>query len=42
MEFVRIVKTQGAGFVPYMWPKASSDIPVEKTSYVKGFEPGAG
>lgn len=39
MEFVRIVKTQGAGFVPYMWPKAGSDIPVEKTSYVKGFEP---
>ena len=36
MEFVRIVKTQGAGFVPYMWPKAGSDIPVEKTSYVKG------
>ena len=30
MEFVRIVKTQGAGFVPYMWPKAGSDIPVEK------------
>ena len=39
MEFVRIVKTRGAGFVPYMWPKAGSDIPVEKTSYVKGFEP---
>ncbi len=36
MVFVRIVKTQGAGFVPYMWPKAGSDIPVEKTSYVKG------
>ena len=39
MEFVRTVKAQGAGFVPYMWPKAGSDTPVEKTSYVKGFEP---
>ena len=28
MEFVRTVKTQGAGFVPYMWPKAGSDTPV--------------
>ena len=39
VEFVRTVKAQGAGFVPYMWPKAGSDTPVEKTSYVKGFEP---
>ena len=39
VDFVRTVKAQGAGFVPYMWPKAGSDTPVEKTSYVKGFEP---
>ena len=39
VEFVRTVKAQGAGFVPYMWPKAGSDTPVEKASYVKGFEP---
>ena len=39
VEFVRTVKAQGAGFVPYMWPKAGIDTPVEKTSYVKGFEP---
>ncbi|MDB4837751.1 methyl-accepting chemotaxis protein [Marinomonas sp.] len=38
-EFVRVVKAQGAGYVDYLWPKAGSDVPVEKISYVKGFEP---
>ena len=39
VEFVRTVQASGAGFVPYLWPKAGSDTPVEKTSYVKGFAP---
>jgi len=39
VEFVRTVQASGAGFVPYLWPKAGSDMPVEKTSYVKGFAP---
>ena len=39
MEFVRIVKTQGAGFVPYMWPKAGSDIPVRRPPTSKDVEP---
>lgn len=32
VEFVRTVQASGAGFVPYLWPKAGSDTPVEKTS----------
>ncbi|WP_240515634.1 methyl-accepting chemotaxis protein [Acidovorax kalamii] len=39
VEFVRTVQASGAGYVPYLWPKAGSDTPVEKTSYVKGFAP---
>ncbi|MGZ5817724.1 MAG: methyl-accepting chemotaxis protein [Burkholderiaceae bacterium] len=39
VEFVNTVKTSGAGFVFYMWPKPGSDNPVEKVSYVKGFAP---
>ncbi len=39
VEFVKTVRAQGAGFVPYMWPKPGSDKPVQKVSYVKGFEP---
>ncbi|CAK0767969.1 Methyl-accepting chemotaxis protein Amb2333 [uncultured Gammaproteobacteria bacterium] len=40
MEFVSTVKAQGAGFVPYLWPKPGQDPekPVRKISYVKGFE----
>jgi len=39
VEFVKIVKAEGAGFVDYLWPKPGSDTPIEKISYVKGFEP---
>ena len=39
VEFVNTVKVKGAGFVFYMWPKPGSDKPVQKASYVKGFEP---
>ena len=39
VEFVKTVKADGAGFVPYMWAKPGSDQPVPKVSYVKGFAP---
>ena len=39
VEFVNTVKTNGAGFVFYLWPKPGSETPVEKISYVKGFAP---
>ena len=38
-EFVAISKSQGSGFVDYMWPKPGSQKPVAKTSYVKLYEP---
>lgn len=38
-EMVAVVKQSGDGFVPYNWPKPGFDKPVEKISYVKGFEP---
>ena len=38
-EFVKEVKSNGAGFVPYLWPKPGSEQPVQKVSYVKGFAP---
>ncbi len=39
VEFVKVVQAQGEGFVAYEWPKAGSDRPVPKISYVKGFQP---
>ncbi len=39
MEFVAAVKAEGAGFVPYLWPKPGQQEPVRKISYVKGFAP---
>ncbi len=39
VEFVNTVKASGSGFVFYMWPKPGSEQPVQKVSYVKGFEP---
>ena len=38
-EMVATVKTNGAGFVSYMWAKPGNDRPVPKVSYVKGFAP---
>ncbi|MDD3481508.1 cache domain-containing protein [Azovibrio restrictus] len=38
-EFVTTVRNKKAGFVDYTWPKAGSDKPVPKISYVQGFEP---
>ena len=39
MEFVALVKAEGAGFVPYLWPKPGAQEPVSNISYVKGFAP---
>jgi methyl-accepting chemotaxis protein len=38
-EMVTVAKTKGAGHIGYRWPKPGSSEPVEKTSYVKLFEP---
>ncbi|PLW77760.1 methyl-accepting chemotaxis protein [Cohaesibacter celericrescens] len=37
--FLEVVKADGAGFVEYTWPKAGSEKPIDKLSYVKGFAP---
>ena len=39
VEFVKVVRANGAGFVGYMWPKPGAENPVAKISYVKGFAP---
>ena len=41
VEFTKVVKDGGAGFVDYYWSKPGADRPVPKLSYVKGFEPWA-
>lgn len=38
-EFVAEVRRHGQGFVFYQWPKPGSEVPVDKASYVMGFEP---
>ena len=38
-EMVAIAKAKGAGMVDYRWPKPGASTPVQKTSYVKLFEP---
>ena len=38
-EMVATVKRQGRGFVNYQWPRPGDDLPVDKVSYVTGFEP---
>ena len=39
VDFVNVVKKDGAGFVPYEWPKPGVDKPQPKLSYVAGFAP---
>ncbi len=39
VEFVKVVKAQGSGFVVYDWPKPGADRPQPKLSYVTGFAP---
>ncbi len=38
-DMVRIVRSEGEGFVDYLWAKPGMKDPVEKISFVKGFEP---
>jgi methyl-accepting chemotaxis protein len=38
-EMIDVVKADGQGYVDYMWPKPGFEEPVEKLSYVMGFEP---
>ncbi|HYS43946.1 MAG TPA: methyl-accepting chemotaxis protein, partial [Geobacteraceae bacterium] len=35
VEFTKVAKEQGKGFVDYMWPKPGSTVPVPKVSHVK-------
>jgi len=37
--FVETVQRAGQGFVTYQWPRPGQQIPVDKLSYVAGFEP---
>ena len=39
VDFVNVVKKDGAGFVAYDWPKPGFDKPQPKLSYVVGFAP---
>lgn len=38
VEFVRVCKEKGGGFVDYYWPKYGAEKPVPKLSYVKLFK----
>jgi len=38
IEMVNVVTSSGEGFVPYQWPKPGAEKPVDKISFVKGFE----
>jgi methyl-accepting chemotaxis protein len=39
VEFARVVREKGQGFVDYMWPKPGASAPQPKLSYVVGFQP---
>jgi methyl-accepting chemotaxis protein len=39
VAMAEVVKSQGEGYVDYLWPKPGHDQPVPKISYVKGFQP---
>ena len=39
LEFNSVVKSKGAGFVDYLWPKPGADEGVPNISYVMGFQP---
>ncbi len=39
IDMVNNVRDHGQGFVEYQWPKAGSDHPVSKISFVKGYAP---
>jgi len=39
VRFADKVKQEGSGYLSYLWPKPGQDKPVEKVSYVTGFQP---
>ena len=39
VAFADTVKQSGSGFVAYQWPRPGSEQPVDKLSYVQGFQP---
>ncbi|HEY8534264.1 MAG TPA: methyl-accepting chemotaxis protein [Micromonospora sp.] len=39
VEFVKTVSKNGAGYVDYQWPKPGHREPVDKLTYVAGFQP---
>jgi methyl-accepting chemotaxis protein len=39
VEFVKVCRKNGEGFVEYMWPRPGSAEPVPKISYVKVYQP---
>jgi len=39
LEFTKVCKEKGEGYVSYMWPKHEGDRPTGKIAYVKSFEP---
>ena len=39
VEFVKVVKAQGTGYVDYLWPRVGSSEPVPKRTYVASFAP---
>jgi methyl-accepting chemotaxis protein len=39
VEFVRVCKEKGAGYVEYLWPKPEGEMPLPKVSYVKLYAP---
>ena len=39
VAFTDMVRQHGKGFVSYQWPKPGNEQPVDKISYVQGFEP---
>ncbi|MBU1116690.1 MAG: cache domain-containing protein [Bacteroidetes bacterium] len=38
IEMVNVVKKSGEGYVDYQWSKVGSEVPVNKISFVKGFQ----
>jgi methyl-accepting chemotaxis protein len=39
VEFVKVCREKGEGYVDYLWPKPGESQPVPKVSYVKLYEP---
>jgi len=39
-EFIETAKTQGSGWIDYMWPKPGESKPSKKSSYIKKVKVG--